>query len=94
MKRYYYCDKKFLLTNAHVVNFISNNSYRLNPYIIELSKSVLLDIDISNRGAIILNLDGLNMLIARSQINSCRYKYQGWLYSYNNPFIQNEFYLK
>ena len=92
LKRYYYCDYKYLLKAIKIKEFINNNLYRLNDYLLKLSYSILNDIN--NRGVLVLNIDGVNMLISRSLIISDRRRYQGWLYSYSNPYIQNEFYLK
>lgn len=91
LKRYYY-DYKYLLKAIKIKEFINNNLYRLNDYLLKLSYSILNDIN--NRGVLVLNIDGVNMLISRSLIISDRRRYQGWLYSYSNPYIQNEFYLK
>lgn len=91
LKRYYYYDYKYLLKAIKIKEFINNNLYRLNDYLLKLSYSILNDI--GKRGILVLNIDGVNMLISRSLIISDRRRYQGWLYSYSNPFIQKDFYL-
>lgn len=91
IRRYYYDNYKYLLKSKKVKEFIDTNLLRMNPYLINISYSLLKDVP--KRGILILNIDGVNMLISRSLIISNRYKYQNWLYSYSNPFIQKDFYL-
>lgn len=91
LKRHYYYDYKYLLKAIKIKEFINSNLHRLNDYLLKLSYSILNDIN--NRGILVLNIDGVNMLISRSLIISNRHKYQDWLYSYSNPFIQKDFYL-
>ena len=91
IRKYYYDNYKYILKSKKVKEFINNNFYRLNDYLLKLSYSILNYI--GKRGILVLNIDGVNMLISRSLIISDRYKYQGWLYSYSNPFIQKDFYL-
>ena len=90
--RPYYEDTKFILKPKKVKEFINSNLYNFNSFLLNLYYSVLKDIP--NRGSLIINIDGVNMLISRSLIGSDRRKYQKWLYCYSNQFMQNDFYLK
>ena len=90
--RSYYEDTKFILKPKKVKEFINSNLYNFDSFLLNLYYSVLKDIP--NRGSLIINIDGVNMLISRSLIGSDRRKYQKWLYTYSNQFIQNDFYLK
>ena len=90
--RSYYEDTKFILKPKKVKEFINSNLYNFDSFLLNLYYSVLKDIP--NRGSLIINIDGVNMLISRSLIGSDRRKHQKWLYSYSNQFIQNDFYLR
>lgn len=88
-KKYYYDNNKYIIKKRKIRNFIESSK---NDYSIKIAITLLHDIP--NRGLLILDLNGLNMLISRSLICSSRYFYQNWLYSYSFDNMKYDFYKK